>query len=102
MGKTFDTYSALDLDLSKPNIELIRAIFIHTTTYSNFLFLDRFLFELSCKNTHRDSNEYSIVAFKRNYNYLINTLSSYILLHSKSQRDLACRELEATILSMTF
>ena len=40
--------------------------------YSNFLFLDRFLFELSCKNTHtqtrththtqRDSNEYPIVA----------------------------------------
>ena len=36
--------------------------------YSNFVFLDRFLFELSCKNTqtrkhthtHRDSNEYSI------------------------------------------
>ena len=39
--------------------------------YSNFVFLDQFLFELSCKNTHthtnththRDSNEYPIVAF---------------------------------------
>ena len=39
--------------------------------YLNFRFLDQFLFELSCKNTHththtdphKDSNEYSIVAF---------------------------------------
>ena len=37
--------------------------------YSNFMFLDQFFFELSCKNTHtltdtqRDSDEYSIVAF---------------------------------------
>ena len=34
------------------------------------MFLDRFLFELSCKNTHtqtqRDSNEYSIVVFSKN------------------------------------
>ena len=42
--------------------------------YSDFMFLDRFLFELSCKNTHthtqththRDSNEYPIVAFSKN------------------------------------
>ena len=56
--------------------------------YSNFMFLDRLLFELSCTNTetrkhrntetqkhgnthththtHRDSDEYSIVAFCRN------------------------------------
>ena len=44
--------------------------------YSNFVFLDRFLFELSCKNTythkqtrkhtHTDSNEYPIVAFSKN------------------------------------
>ena len=46
--------------------------------YSDFVFLDQFLFELSCKNTHththkhgrththRDSNEYSIVAFSKN------------------------------------
>ena len=42
--------------------------------YSNFVFLDRFLFELSCKNTHMytnmeqthtDSNEYPIVAFSK-------------------------------------
>ena len=46
--------------------------------YSDFVFLDRFLFELSCKNTHthtdthihththRDSNEYPIFAFSKN------------------------------------
>ena len=58
--------------------------------YLNFMFLDRFLFELSCKNTHththththtythtqkhthtfgrthKDSNEYSIVVFCKN------------------------------------
>ena len=47
--------------------------------YSNFLFLNRFLFELSCKNTHthkhgntdRDSKEYPIVAFSKNATILI-------------------------------
>ena len=42
--------------------------------YPNFVFLDRFLFELSCKkthtntetHTHTDSNEYPIVAFSKN------------------------------------
>ena len=44
--------------------------------YTDFVFLDRFLFELSCKDTHththtnththRDSNEYPIVAFSKN------------------------------------
>ena len=40
--------------------------------YSDFVFLDRFLFELLCKNTHTDtqthtdSNEYPIVAFSKN------------------------------------
>ena len=44
--------------------------------YSDFVFLDRFLFELSRKNTHthkhgrththRDTNEYPIVAFSKN------------------------------------
>ena len=42
--------------------------------YSDFVFLDRFLFELSCKNTHThthththtESNEYPIVAFSKN------------------------------------
>ena len=42
--------------------------------YSDFVFIDRFIFELSCKNTHTDthththtdSNEYPIVAFSKN------------------------------------
>ena len=44
--------------------------------YPNFVFLDQFLFELSCKkththtntetHTHTDSNEYPIVAFSKN------------------------------------
>ena len=29
--------------------------------YSNFMFLDRLLFELLCKTTHIHSNKYSIV-----------------------------------------
>ena len=53
--------------------------------YSNFVFLDRFLFELSCKNTHththtqththteRDSNEYAIVVFSKNATIKIMT-----------------------------
>ena len=54
-------------------------LFSYTRMYSNFVFLDRFLFELSCKNTHThkhghththththtDSNEYPIVAFPK-------------------------------------
>ena len=45
--------------------------------YSNFVFLHRFLFELSCKNTHkntdvhthRDSDEYSRVVFSKNIKF---------------------------------
>ena len=59
-----------DLDIGRimPNVEL----FSYTTIYLNFMFLDQFLFELSCKNTHthgntqdahKGSDEYSIVAF---------------------------------------
>ena len=50
-------------------------LFSYTRMYSNFVFLDRFLFELSCKNTHihtntdththTDSNEYPIIAFPK-------------------------------------
>ena len=47
-------------------------LFSYTTMYLNFIFLDPFLFELSCKrhthteihthtNAHKDSDEYSIV-----------------------------------------
>ena len=31
-------------------------LFSCTTTYLNFMFLDQFLFELSCKNTHKHRN----------------------------------------------
>ena len=31
-------------------------IFSYTTIYSNFMFLDRLLFELSCKNTHKHTH----------------------------------------------
>ena len=51
---------------------------------SNFMFIDRLLFELLCKNpetqkhgnteTHTDSDEYSIVAFCKNAT-IINILS---------------------------
>ena len=52
--------------------------------YSDFVFLDRLLFELSCKNTHThkhghthththtDSNEYPIVAFSKNATIIMN------------------------------
>ena len=60
--------------------------------YSNFVFLDRFLFELSCKNTHThthkhtrthtDSNEYPIVAFSKNATIKIEIKASYKSDHS--------------------
>ena len=49
-GKLLNAYSDLDLGPTKLNIELVRASY--ATMYSNFVFLDGFLFELSCKNTH--------------------------------------------------
>ena len=45
MGKLLKAYSDLDLDPKMLNIELI-GLFSYTTMYSNFMFLDRFLFEL--------------------------------------------------------
>ena len=33
-------------------------LFPYTTMYSKFMFLDRLLFELSCKNTHRHKHRY--------------------------------------------
>ena len=61
--------------------------------YFDFVFLDRFLFELSCKNTHthtqtwthththRDSNEYPIVAFSKNAT-IINTVNKVLQISS--------------------
>ena len=75
--KILNAYRDLNLNPTKLNIELVPAI-SYTTKYSNFVFQDRFLFELSCKHTHththtqtqththRDSDECSIVAFSKN------------------------------------
>ena len=62
-----------------PNIELDRDIFIYYNVI-NFMFLDRLLLELSCKNTeththmhtHRESDEYAIVAFCENATIIKN------------------------------
>ena len=54
--------------------------------YSDFVFLDRFLFELSCKNTHThrhthtDSNEYPIVAFSKNATIITELVLDIIVL----------------------
>ena len=73
-----------------PTVTLIRQcplsnlseIFSYTTRYSNFMFLSRLLFELSCKNkhthTHTDSGEYSIVAFCKNANIKISHIISVL------------------------
>ena len=44
-------------------ISNLSEIFAYTMMYSNFMFIDRLLFELSCKNpeTHTDCDEYSIM-----------------------------------------
>ena len=59
--------------------------------YSDFVFLDRFLFELPCKNTHthkhghththRDSDEYPIVAFSKNATIIIVVICLELGLH---------------------
>ena len=61
----------LDIGLTMPMSKL----FSYTTMCLNFMLLDRFLYELPCKNTHgnthththtdahKDSDEYSIVEF---------------------------------------
>ena len=67
-----------DLGPAMPNIELVRDIFIYYDVLK-FVFIDRLLFELSCKTdteththkhthteAHKDSNENSIVAFCKN------------------------------------
>ena len=56
MGKTLKAYSDPDLDPMMLNIEIVRVIFIYYNVYFNFMFLDRFLSELSCKHTsaHED------------------------------------------------
>ena len=51
--------------------------------YSNFMFLDRLLFELSCKkthtHTHTDCDEYSIVAFCKNTTIIFTSIANSIM-----------------------
>ena len=58
MGKNLNAYS--DLDPTKLNIELVRAIFIYYDVYTH-------THTLKHGNTHTntDSNEYPIVAFSK-------------------------------------
>ena len=57
-----------------PVIERVSELFSYVPMYSNFMFLDQFLFELSCKHTHTHTHirthiktdEYCTVA----YNYV--------------------------------
>ena len=48
-------------------------LFSYTTMYSNFMFLDQFLFELSCKNphTHTHTHMHTHIFEKRNYKYVV-------------------------------
>ena len=78
-----NAYSDLDLDPIRLNNELV--------------FLDLFLFELSCKNkhthghthTHRDSNEYPIVVFSKNATIIIERHFTFIMC-SQMKEDLLC------------
>ena len=80
-GEKFQSRAVTLALVQQCSISNLSEIFSYTTMYSNFMLLDRLLFELSCKNmethththTYTDSEEYSIVAFcknvlqKRNY-----------------------------------
>ena len=69
--KILKSHHDLDLGLMMPNIKLVRVV-SYITMYLNFMFLDQFLFELSCKNTHTQGNTHThpdkffIVAFCKN------------------------------------
>ena len=69
-GKFLNAYSDLDLDPTKLNIELVRAIFLYYNVFRfrvprsiSFLIIVQ---KHTHTNTHRDSNEYPIVAFSKN------------------------------------
>ena len=80
-GKFLNAYSDLDLDLTKLNIELVRAIFIYYNVFQS-RDLDPFLFELSCKNTHTHTyTHYSCVFQKRNYKNVLGNMVTKMLLY---------------------
>ena len=96
LRKISKSCSDLDLGPTMPNIELVRFFFHYTTTYLNFRFLDQFRAKTHThRNTHthteahKDSDEYSIVAFCKNAMVLIekflyqglSTLNAYASRH---------------------
>ena len=67
LGKFTMSYHDLDLDLTMPNIELVRAIIIHNNVFQFYVprsipFLV-ILQKHRQTHTERDSDEYPIVAF---------------------------------------
>ena len=70
MGKIWNAYRDLDLDPTKLNIELVRAIFIFYNVFQ-FRVPRSISFRVIMQkhthtHTHTDSNEYPIVAFSKN------------------------------------
>ena len=67
MGKHLNACGNLDLDPTMPSIKLARVIFIYNNVFK-FHVTRLISFELSCKQKHIRTHEYSIVRFaKRNY-----------------------------------
>ena len=76
MGKLLNAYSDLDPDPTKPNIKLLRAIFIYYNVFQFRVPRSIYFSVIVLKHTHtlthtntdthRDSDEYSIGAFSKN------------------------------------
>ena len=81
-GEKFQIQAATLILARQCPISNLSELFSYTTTYLNFMFLDQFLFDLSCKNTetqkhgitekHTDSDEY------KKHNLQMMVLSFYI------------------------
>ena len=91
--ENFDSCMTLTLAQQCP-ISNFSEIFSYTTMYVNFMFLDPFLLELSCKNmythrnthrhTHTDSDEYSTVAFCKNASIIKNRAGLVVKLATRT------------------
>ena len=74
-GKKFQIPAVTWTVVTQCSISNLSEIFLYTTMYLNFMFLDHLVFELLCKNTHtkthiyrdkhKDSDKYSLVAFAK-------------------------------------